>query len=270
MNWKVRTGIVVLILCGIAPSAAADLPAVAAEILAAHRAGDEERLAELAGAVENDPWRVVDDLVAAGRLEAARAYAALSGEPFAGPLSRYLKDAPKDDSKARAALQEARKRVKAGELDEALEALEGVVPPAKTILAYRVSAFRTFLYMELERYREAWAEADVARAAAHALGRDLSAERRHVVSEYYELGRHENPLVFLRVTERMAELSHYPRWGLHSAYCYLDLATACLSCGLQDRARRHLLLTRNAFLDLLRSEKHKEGWPAARAGLAWT
>ncbi len=39
-----------------------------------------------------------------------------------------------------------------------------------------------------------------------------------------------NPiLVALRTAERQAELSHYPNWGLHTAYCYVDLASACLA-----------------------------------------
>lgn len=270
-SWHAGIAAFILLATLVLPALADDdLPPIVAEVLEAVRTDDAARLSALARAVEHDPWRVVDDLLAAGHPDAAKAYAAAVGEPYATPLGRYLAHPPEDDRNSRRALRQARAFLEAGKYEEALDALDEVTPPAGTILAYRVPALRTFLNLEIGRPQGVSVHDDAAEAAAKALGRDLFAEYETVVDAYGRIGLHEDPLDTLRMAERQAELSHYPGWGKKSAYCYLDLASACLGCYLPDRARRHLSLARGLFTRSLGRVEDPEVSRLLRLGLAWT
>lgn len=194
--------VLVLVLVAVVPvrGGEGDLSPDAGEVLEAVRAKDGDRLAGLAEEAERGFWEIVDDLLAAGCVEEARAFARATGDEA---LARYAADPPGDDPEARAALRAALRAREAGSPEAALRALEGVEAPAATILACRIAAIRTGCLIETGRRSESGPCAAAVREAAAAVGRDLEAERLLLGDRavgLYDLGRY---VPSLRASERL-------------------------------------------------------------------
>ena len=165
-----------LALCGVALGNDA-LEAAADEVLAAVRANDARKLAQLADG-EPGAWLLAHELCARGEPDAALSLArAAAGNDFA-KLPAYIASRRDrgDDAKARAALKTAQNRLAQGQPAACLAAIDGVTFQSNSVVEVHLESLRAHALAQLRRNDEIGPAFERAGAAAQDLG-DLRAAK---------------------------------------------------------------------------------------------
>ena len=140
-------------------------------VLAAVKAKDDAALKALAAKDDPDPWRVVDELIARGRLDAADAFAKAAPRADTAALPAYVavQAAAADDVEARTALRTVNTVLARGDAAGVL-ALTVADGPLATVTTIRFRFARALALRQLRREAEAAAPLGEVAAAAESVG----------------------------------------------------------------------------------------------------
>ncbi len=152
----------------------------AARVAAAFEAKDDAAVKELAARDDPDPWLVADELLAAGRYDAALAFARAGRRGDTEALPGHLGSAPRpDDAAVRGALAAFQDAAAREDMAAALRAVEGVAVPKGTAAGVRVLYGRAAALQALGRRDEGLRAYLAAAESAQSIGwRDREARAR--------------------------------------------------------------------------------------------